>query len=134
MKYELLFLIVSSKKKQYNNSWNRINISREKLKFCTCNDLKKLSNSARQWHTWSWIWFYQHRLTCSLIKNYSFKTSLNIVSFITKTAVSYSVLSIKNMSTSYKSVIKIRNAVSVQFQNMMIIIVSFKTNQTNIII
>ena len=35
------------------------------------------------------------------------------------------------MSTLYKSVIKIRNAVSMQFQSTMITAVSFKTNQTD---
>ncbi len=62
------------------------------------------------------------------MKNYSFKMSSNTVNFITKTAVSYNVLNVKNTNTSYKFVIKIRNVISVQFQSMMIITVFSETN------
>src|SRR5438552_3952219 len=66
------------------------------------------------------------------MKNYSFKISSNIMSFITKTAVSCSVSSIKNTDILHESVIKIRNVIYVQFQNTIIIIVFFKINQKNI--
>ena len=62
------------------------------------------------------------------MKNYSFKMSSNIVSFITKTVVSHRASSIKNMSTLHESVIKIKNVVSVQFQSTIITVVFFETN------
>ena len=66
------------------------------------------------------------------MKNYSFKVSLNIVSFITEIIILYNASNIKNTDTLYKFVIKIRSMISVQLQSMMIITMSFKMNQTDI--
>ena len=133
MKYKLLLSTASSKKKQYSNSWNKTDISREELRFCTCSDSKKSSNSTRQWCAWLWMWSHQCRLTCLLMKNYFFKVSSNTVNFIIETVILYNASSIKNISILYKFVIKIRSTISVQFQNMIIIIIFFRTNQTDII-
>ena len=62
------------------------------------------------------------------MKNYFFKASSNIMSFITEIIILYSVLNIKNINILHESVIKIRNAISVQFQNTMITAVFFETN------
>ena len=66
------------------------------------------------------------------MKNYFFKASSNTVSFITETIVSHSALNVKSTEILHRSAVKIRNAISVQFQSMIITAVFFKMNQTNI--
>ena len=68
------------------------------------------------------------------MKNCFFKASLNIMSFITETAVSCSILSVKNTNILFEFAVKIRNVIFVKLQNMMIIIVFSEINQTNIVV
>ena len=54
------------------------------------------------------------------------------MSFITKIVISCSALNIKNTNILHKFAVKIRNIISMQFQNTMITAVFSETNQTDI--
>ena len=58
--------------------------------------------------------------------------SLNTASFIMKTAVSHNASSVKNTDTQSESAVRIRSAVSVQHQNMMITAVHSEMIQADI--
>ena len=45
------------------------------------------------------------------MKNYFFKASLNIISFIIKITILHNILNIRNIDTSHKFIIKIKNMV-----------------------
>ena len=68
------------------------------------------------------------------MRDYYFKASLNIASYIMEIIISRNTLSIKNMGTQPKFIVKTRNVVSARHQSMIIIAISSKTSQAGIII